>query len=158
MTRAAVAAGALAALLALAGCGLPVAPSPTPDPHAGHTAADQRVIDALAADLGLAFEPAGPHHAVGTGPDGVEVDLVGVPVAQVVLSIPADDPEAGLAYLPHLRDLLHGPSRVYDWVAAGLACRAGDGPCDDEFAQGNLEARFTDADDAFVVLSLSRGR
>jgi hypothetical protein len=81
-----------------------------------------------------------------------------VPVEQVILSVPADEAAAGLAYLPHIRDLLHGPDRVYDWVAAMLACRAEvDRACEERFAQGNLEARFSDGGPDYVVVTLARG-
>ncbi len=155
--------GALAVLAALAAvvlvaCGNPATPVPSTPGHPGHDPQADRVRAALEAELGMTFEPAGPHHVLGTGPDGVELDLVGVPVEEVVLSVPADDPEAGLDYLPHIRDLLHGPDRVYDWVAAMLACRAAARrTCEDSVVQGNLSAAFGPDDQEFVVVTLRRG-
>lgn len=37
----------------------------------------------------MAFSRVGPHHVIGRAPDGVELDVVGDPVSQVVLSVPA---------------------------------------------------------------------
>ena len=150
----------LIAAMTLGACGTASSPSssPSPTPHADHDPQAERVMAELSTDLGMTFEYAGPHHQLGRGPDGVELDLVGVPVEQVILSLPADDTEAGLAYLPHLRDLLHGPDRVYDWVAAMLACREMPShACEERFEQGNLEARFTDGGPDFVVVTLTRG-
>jgi hypothetical protein len=131
--------------------------SPAASSHAGHDPQADRVRAALETEMGMTFEAAGPHHEVGSAPDGVELDLVGVPIEQVVLSLPADDPEAGLDYLPHIRDLLHGPDRVYDWVAAMLACRTdASRRCEADFAQGNLRAEFTSEGPDFVVVAISR--
>jgi len=142
--------------LVLAGCAFGPSPTPTPG-HDPHDPQAERVIVALAEELGMTFEPAGPHHRLGRAADGTQLDLIGVPVEQVVLSVPAPDPEAGLAYLPHVRDLLHGPDRIYDWVAAMLACRADpDRACEEEVAQGNLEARFSDGGPDFVVVTIGR--
>lgn len=144
------------ALVLLAGCAFGPSPTPTPG-HDTHDPQTERVIAALGTELGMTFEPAGPHHRLGRAPDGTELDLIGVPVEQVILSVPADGTEAGLAYLPHLRDLLHGPDRVYDWVAAMLACRAdADRSCEERFAQGNLEARFSDGGPDYVVVTVAR--
>jgi hypothetical protein len=146
------------ALIVLAACSFNPEPTPTPG-HAAHDPQTERVIGALTAELGMAFEPAGPHHLLGTAPDGTELDLVGVPAQQVILSLPADRTEAGLAYLPHIRDLLHGPDRVYDWVAAMLACRAdADRACEERFAQGNVEARFSEGGPDYVVVTVTRLR
>jgi hypothetical protein len=154
------AAAALAALgILLAACGF-ASPTPTQGPSPGHADHDpqaDRVRANLTGELGVEWEPAGPHHVVGRADDGTELDLVGVPVEEVVLSVPADDPEVGQAYLPHIRDLLHGPDRVYDWVAAMLACRADpDRSCDDHLAQGNLEARFSDGGPDYEVVTIRR--
>ena len=74
-----------------------------------------------------------------------------------MLSVPAASPVAGQAYLSHIRDLLHGPDRVYDWVAAMLACSAdADRACEDRFAQGDLEARFSDGGPGHVVVTMAR--
>jgi hypothetical protein len=154
-----------AALLGLAGWVLaacsPADPTSTQvaSDHAAHDPQADRVVVALEAERQMTFEPAGPHHRLGVAPDGVELDLVGVPVVEIVLSIPADDPELGHAYLPHLRDLLHGPDRVYDWVAAMLACRVDpERTCEERFSQGNLEAAFSDGGPDYVVVSLSHVR
>lgn len=145
----------LTLLAAVAGC--TAAGSTSPDPHAEHDAGTIAAMTAIEEATGMAFQPAGPHHELGTAPDGVELDLIGVPVEQAILSLPAEDPERGLVYLPHLRALLGGPDPVYEWVAAMLACRSDPGrSCETEMTQGNLEARFTDGGPDFVVVSLAR--
>jgi hypothetical protein len=133
--------------------------SPGAATHVAHDPVGDRVRAELAAELSVEWEPAGPHHTLGRAEDGTEIDLIGVPVEEVVLSVPASDPERGLAYLPHVRDLLHGPDRVYDWVAAMLACRAdATRGCEDAFEQGNLEARFSDGGPDYEVVTVSRSR
>jgi hypothetical protein len=150
--------GAAALVLLLVACtGQGQEAPPDASSHAAHDPQADRVRAALEGDLGMTFEPAGPHHVLGTAPDGVELDLVGAPVEATVLSVPSDDPEAGLAYLPHMRDLLHGPEQVYDWVAAMLACRTdASRDCETLRQQGNLRAEFTSEGPEFVVVSLSR--
>jgi hypothetical protein len=146
----------------IAGCATPAASLPPPaSDHAAHDAATERLKEALADAFDMSFEPAGPHHELGTAPDDVELDLVGVPVEEVILSLPSRDRSAavatGLAYLPHLRGLLHGPDPVWDWVVDELACREDeDASCNVSTSQGNLTARFTDQDEDFIVLVLTR--
>jgi hypothetical protein len=147
----------VALIVLLAACANPA--TPVASSHALHDPQADRVRAAMESDLGVTFEPAGPHHVLGRAPDGTEIDLVGVPVEEVVLSAPIGDLQAGLDYLPHIRDLLHGPGPVYDWVADMLACRTdAAGRCQTRFEQGNLVAEFTSEGPAFVVLSISRGR
>jgi hypothetical protein len=149
-------------VLALTGCAAPsISLTPSISPHAEHDAQADRVKAALSDAFGMTFEPAGPHHQLGTAPDGVQLDLVGEPVEEVVLSLPSADrsaaADAGLAYLPHLRDLLHGPSAVWDWVADALVCRAAEGGvCQAFMTQGELTARFTDGGPDYLVLEISR--
>ena len=144
--------------LSIAGCASPASSlTPPATDHAAHDAAAERLKDALADAFDMTFEPAGPHHELGTAPDDVELDLVGVPVEEVILSLPSRDRSAavasGLAYLPHLRDLLHGPGPVWDWVADELACRRDqDASCNVSTSQGNLTARFTEQDQDYIVL------
>ena len=106
--------------------------------------------------FGMTFEPAGPHHEIGTAPDAVELDLVGAPVEEVVLSVPRSEPEVGIGYLPHVRDLLHGPAPLWRWIEDGLSCRRGDAVCEPMMSQGNLMARFTEGDPTYVVLVITR--
>ncbi|HET6381146.1 MAG TPA: hypothetical protein VFH63_08990 [candidate division Zixibacteria bacterium] len=142
----------LAVALLLAGCAAtPTVPAAS---HVGHDPQADRVKAALAGAFGMTFESAGPHHELGRTDDGVQLDLVGAPVEQVVLSLPEGSVEAGAAYLPHLRDLLHGPASAYDWAADVLACHATSSDCEERFAQGNLEARVT-REAGYVVLSLT---
>lgn len=149
-------------VLALVAC----TPAPTlvlPSGSGAHAARDpqlERVRAELEAD-GLAFEAAGPHHVVGTDADGNQVDLVGVPVEQVVITIDASDAAAALVaarrYLPHARDLLHGPGRVWDWADEAFACRAaGEAGCETRIERGGLSATFTDDGPAYWVLAISR--
>jgi hypothetical protein len=148
--------------LAISGCAAPAASqAPPASDHGEQDAQAERVKEALADEFGMSFEPAGPHHELGTSADDVELDLVGVPVEEVVLSVPSRDRsaavEAGLAYLPHLRDLLHGPDPVWDWVAEALACREdADSSCNVSMSQGNLSARFTDGGSDYIVLVITR--
>lgn len=151
-----LATGLGAVLLAACSATTPEA-SPSPTPAATHDPRTTAVLAALGEELGVEFQSAGPHHLLGRAPNGVELDVLGNPVEQAILSVPAADPELGSAYLDHLRDLLRGPSRVYDWVASGLACRAASGPsCEQQFEQGNVLARFTDGGPDYVVVSITR--
>jgi hypothetical protein len=157
-----------AALVALAvALGACAAPSPSPSetappstaPHSHDPAAESLKADLLEA-FGMSFEPAGPHHEIGRAPDGVELDLVGVPVEEVVLSLPRTDlaatMAAGRAYLPHLAELLGGPSSAWDWVAEGLTCREDDAAtCDERLEGADLLARFTDGGPDYIVLVVS---
>jgi len=148
--------------LAIGGCAAPaVSLAPPASDHGAHGAATERVKGALADAFAMTFEPAGPHHELGTAADDVELDLVGVPVDEVILSLPGNDRSlavaTGLAYLPHLRDLLYGPGPVWDWVAEALACREDrDASCNLSVSQGNLTARFTEQDQDYIVLVITR--
>ncbi len=145
---------ALAPVL-VAACASPATPPAAS--HAGHDPQADRARAAMETELGVEFESAGPHHVLGRAPDGTEIDLVGVPVEEVVLSVPAGAPEAGLPFLPHIRDLLHGPGPVYDWMADMLACRTDAAhDCEARFEQGNLVAEFTSEGPEFVVLSVGQ--
>ena len=152
--------GALA--LAVSGCAAPATSlAPPASDHGEHDPATERVKQSLSDEFEMTFEPAGPHHELGTAPDGVELDLVGVPVEEIILSVPARDRSAavatGLVYLPHLRDLLHGPGPVWDWIAEELACHEDpDASCNVSTAQGNLTAEFPEQDDEFIVLVITR--
>lgn len=146
-------------VLALVAC----APAPTlvlPSGSAPHDPQLNRVRTALEAE-GLVFEPAGPHHVVGTDGDGNQVDLVGVPVEQVVITVAASDAASALVaarrYLPFARDLLHGSPRIWDWAAEAFACRAAGEPgCDTRLAHDGLSAVFTDDGPAYWVVAISR--
>lgn len=154
-------------LAGCAGASPSVRPSAAAEPgesvaasHAAHSASVDRVKAALAAEFLMAFEPAGPHHQVGRAPDGVELDLVGIPVEEVVLSLHADDRsamvDAGLAFLPHLRDLVHGPARLWHWAEEALICREDpEARCDDAEARGAHGARLTESAD-YVLLIVAR--
>ncbi len=94
--------------IVVAGCsGLGTAASPSPTLF--HDTALAAVSAQLQAERAMRFAVGGPHHVVGTAPDGVELDLVGAdPVAEVVLSVPLDNPRAAertaRAYLPYVAD------------------------------------------------------
>jgi hypothetical protein len=155
MRRPACAPGLLVAAILLVAC--EAASTPAPSGHAAHDPQAERVLADLESELGVTFEPAGPHHLLGTAPDGSEIDLVGVPVEAVVLSVPVDEPEAGVEFIPYVRDLLRGPEPVYGWVTDMLACRSDAGAdCERLREQGNLRAEFTSEGPEYVVVSLSR--
>ncbi|MEO8247044.1 MAG: hypothetical protein ABI622_08000 [Chloroflexota bacterium] len=161
MTTFRLAAPMLALVLVSSGCTpAPVVVVPSASAHTAHDPQLDRVRAQLEAD-GLVFEAAGPHHVVGTDADGNQVDLVGVPVEQVVVTVDASDAGAALVaarrLLPHARDLLHGPRRVWDWADEAFVCRAaGADGCETRVAQGGLEATFTDDGPDFWVLAISR--
>jgi hypothetical protein len=139
-----------------------VLPSGATASHEAHDAALARAEATLTDAHGMTFAPAGPHHVVGTDRAGNQLDFVGVPVEEVVLTLDATDAAAALAaadaYLPIARDLLGGPASVWTWVRDGLACRAdARTDCGAATAQGNLSARFTDDGPDFWVVAISRG-
>lgn len=135
-------------------------PSPTLPASSDDGAGDaqlERVKAALADDFGMTFEAAGPEREVGTAPDGVELDLVGAPVREVVLAVPRDDPGLGVAYLPHLRDLLHGPGPIYEWAENALRCHAdGRDRCSTDHEQGSLSASLDEGGNDDLLLVLTR--
>jgi len=156
--------GAVVATLAVAlvACAAPVAsPSESSSPSAAAHSQDP-LADSVKADLadafGMIFAPAGPHHEIGRAPDGVELDLVGVPVEQIVLSLPTADLAGGLSagrqYLPYLHELLGGPASAWDWVSDQLECRADTAAnCEQRLARAHLSARFTaNGGEDFIVL------
>lgn len=146
----------LVALL-LTACAATPSPTPAASAHAQHDPQIERVKSALGDAFDMTFEPAGPHHEVGRAPDAVELDLVGVPIEEVVLSIPRNEPELGIGYLPHLRELLRGPAPVWAWMEEGLTCRRAEpAVCGPEISRGNLTARFTEEDRTYIVLVIAR--
>lgn len=167
----------LAFLLALllVGCSAPTTqPAATlpsaSDEHANHqdpVAADVRAE--LTQRFGMTFASAGPHHLLGTAPDGVQLDLVGIPVVQVVLSLPGHDTaavrEAAEPYLPYVSRLLgvgsggvgEQQSIGRDLLLESLASWNASAPLDRQRSDGGLTARVTSSDDpAYVVLSVHR--
>ena len=160
---------ALVAVL-LVGCSAPTTqPAATPpsasDEHANH---QDPVADDVRAELterfGMTFASAGPHHLLGTAPDGVQLDLVGIPVVQVVLSLPGHDTvavrDAAEPYLPYLSRLL-GKSEPQsigrDLLLESLASWDASTPLDRQRSNGGLTARVTSSDDPpYVVLSVHR--
>jgi hypothetical protein len=163
----------LAALLAvvLGACTATVpARSATPataeDPHAGHSdPVAEQVRSELTRTLGMTFRSAGPHHTLGTAPNGVQLDLVGVPVVQVVLSVPGHDPasvkqaaEPYLDYLPRLLGEGAQQSIGRDLLLESMTTWDGSGELDKRRSADGFEARLTSTSDpAYVVLSVARG-
>ncbi|MDH4334644.1 MAG: hypothetical protein OEW24_05205 [Chloroflexota bacterium] len=146
----------------LVACAAPVvSPSESPSSSAAAHSHDSPVA-AVKADLtdifGMTFSPAGPHHEIGRAPNGVELDLVGVPVEEIVLSLPTADRvgaiAAGRGYVPYLAELLGGPTSAWDWVRDQLECRADTAAtCGQRLARAHLAARFTaDGGEDYVVL------
>lgn len=157
---------ALCLALVLGGCAT-TGPSATPSAASTSTATPasdpqrDRIQASLESERGMTFEPAGPHHLLGTEADGTQLDLIGVPVEEVVLSLPTADRAAmvatGLAYLPKLRALLQGPTPFWNTVADALRCREDPAAaCLETAGQANVAARFTDGGDDFVVLVVTR--
>ena len=159
--------GAVVATLAVAlvACAAPVvSPSESSSPSAAAHSQDP-LADSVKADLadafGMIFAPAGPHHEIGRAPDGVELDLVGVPVEEIVLSLPTADRAVAMAvgreYVPHLRELLGGPASAWDWVSDQLQCREDPAAtCEQRLARAHLSARFTaHGEQDFIVLVVS---
>jgi hypothetical protein len=150
---------------ALTACATPPLPTATARAsnatHAGHDPA----LEALQAELtslGLRFEPAGPHHVLGAGTNGIEVDLVGIPLEEAVLSIPAAEPDAvretAEPYLAPIERALEAPAALDGWLGEQLASWDGrtELRADEEF--GDLRARLrSTADPPYVVLTLTRG-
>ncbi|MEO7332548.1 MAG: hypothetical protein ABIZ71_01255 [Gemmatimonadales bacterium] len=145
----------------LAACAGPV-PTPVPSASASAPAHSQdQLSESVKSELtdafGMTFAPAGPHHQIGRAPDGVELDLVGTPVEEVVLSLPSADVTAaiaaGHAYLPYLRELLGGPTSAWELTDRILDCLAMPGAdCVASFKRGHLSVRFTDGGPDYIVL------
>lgn len=154
-------AGALS-LAALVGCiGAPASTSTT-SPGAGHAVHDpalDALVTALAAE-GLAWEDAGPHHLLGIGADDVEVDLVGVPLEQAVVSVPTegrgDETDLLRRYLPPVGAAL-GASREADaWIESQLRGWDGRSPlrADARFGDAEVHLRSTERP-AYVVVTIT---
>jgi hypothetical protein len=138
-----------------------VLPSGAATSHEAHDPALARAEEALTDARGMTFAAAGPHHVVGTDRAGNQLDFIGVPVEEVVVTLGAADATAALtiadAYLPIARDLLGGPGSLWSWVRDGLACRAASrGGCEAATAEGGLSARFTDDGPEYWVVAVSR--
>ena len=156
-------AGPMVALMLVA-CGPApalVLPSGVAASHEVHDLALARAEATLTDAHGMTFAPAGPHHVVGTDRASNQLDFVGVPVEEVVLTLDATDATAALtladAYLPVARDLLGGPGSLWSRVRDGLACRAASRTdCAAATTEGGLSARFTDDGPDFWVVAISR--
>jgi hypothetical protein len=152
-------------IAALAACAAPPPPTATSQPsvaaHDGHDPALEALQSELSS-LGLRFEPAGPHHVLGAGTNGIEVDLVGIPLEEAVLSIPAAEPDAvretAEPYLAPIERALEAPAALDGWLGEQLASWDGrtELRADEEF--GDLRARLrSTADPPYVVQTLTRG-
>ncbi len=163
----------VALVVALAGCmpaasapaAAPVQASTSTDAHAGHADPAAEAIKAeLTQRFGMTFASAGPHHVLGKAPNGVQLDLVGIPVVQVVLSLPGNDPAAvsGAAepYLPYLPRLLgtSGPQSIgRDLLLESLASWSAGTSLDRQRSAEGTVARVTyTPDPPYVVLSVHR--
>lgn len=148
----------------LVGCTAASPPTPPPSASVDHAAHDA-ALAALQSELeglGLAFEPAGPHHILGRGADGVEVDLVGIPLEEAVLSMPAGEPDAVRGavqpYLAPIERTLGGAPAAFDgWLGEQLAAWDGRSElrADDRFGDLSASLRST-RQPPYVVLTLSR--
>lgn len=158
-------------VIALAACtaqALPTTPTATATAppsapaasHGGHDAARDALHTELTG-LGLTFEPAGPHHVLGVAADGVEVDLVGIPLEEAVLSIPANQPdavrEAAEPYLAPIADALGATAALDGWLTDQLNAWNGTTELRAEETFGDLGARLrSTSDPAYVVLTITR--
>lgn len=154
---------ALAACTAQALPTTPTATAPPSAPAASHGIHDA-ALDALRAELtglGLTFELAGPHHVLGVAADGVEVDLIGIPLEEAVLSIPANQPdavrEAAEPYLAPIADALGATAALDGWLTDQLNAWNGTTELRAEETFGDLGARLrSTSDPAYVVLTITR--
>jgi len=154
------AAGLMATVgLLLAACAAP-AVTPSPSHHLDPVA--EEVKAELRRDLAMSFEPAGPHHILGKAPNGVQLDLVGVPTQEVVLSIPADEPrrvaELASPYLPYLQRLLVTPITVGpELLLRSLAGWDGSTPLKAARVVGGISAEVSSGGKPpYVVLAVHR--
>lgn len=140
---------ALAALVALvlAACAaLDPAASPVHTPHATLHPQVAEVEAVLSERFGMEWTAAGPHHRLGQV-DGVQVDLVGAPIEQVVVSLPledARDPAAALAaYLRPIAETLEPGEGLIPWTSETLDVWDRDRPLRAEAAIDGLSVRMT---------------
>ncbi len=150
-------------VVGLAGCGTPATSGSASD-HAGHVVdpATERIKGELTQKFGMGFASAGPHHELGTAGNGVQLDVVGVPPEQVVLSVPADEPgrveELAAPYLPYLPRLLNAQRSIgADLLNESLASWDGGQLLDKQRSADGVTAHLTSTHDpAYVVLDVHR--
>ncbi len=150
-------------LLLLTACSTGVS-SPSVSHPSGHAVdpVAESVKSELSQRLGMTFRSAGPHHVLGTARNGVQLDLVGVPVVQVVLSVPADAParidEVAAPYLPYLPRLLNTDQTIgADLLLETAATWDGAARVDKRRTSGTITARLTSGGaPPFLVLSVTR--
>lgn len=110
----------------------------------------------------MKFESAGPHHTLGKAPNGVQLDLVGVPTEEVVLSVPASEAgrveELASPYLPYLGRLLVTSSVVGpELLLESLATWDGTTPLNATRVVGGISAQVTSGGEPpYVVLVVHR--
>ena len=142
----------------------PTVASPSIESHGGHV--PDLATDAIKAELGerfgMTFASAGPHHKLGKAQNGVQLDLVGVPPEQVILSVPSDEPgrveELAGPYLPYLARLLNEQRSIgADLLNETLAAWDGKQLLDKQRSANGITARLTSTDDpAYIVLDVHR--
>lgn len=151
--------------IAIVGCACNTAPASTDaGEHSGHV--PDRATETIKAELtekfGMTFAPAGPHHELGTAGNGVQLDLVGVPPEEVVLSVPADQPgrvgELAAPYLPYLQQLLVTQRAIgADLLNESLATWDGEAILDKERSADGVTAHLSSTrDPAYLVLDVHR--
>lgn len=148
-------------LAVLAACD-PAAASPSPG-HTTHQTADPqlaRVESVLTERFGMRFTDAGPHHRLGRA-DGTEVDLVGSPIEQVVVSVPYDetrDPSDTLvAYVVVIGEALEVDEALSAWVAETLGGWGRVAPLEAETRIDEWSVRMTSEENPpYVVLVMGR--
>lgn len=152
----------VALALITSACGGPTVSASAAD-HVGHLdPAGDAAQTELTQHLAMTFAPAGPHHTLGKAPNGVQLDLVGVPTEEVVLSVPASEPgrieELASPYLPYLQRLLVTSSTVGpELLLESLATWDGATPLKATRVGGGISAQITSGGEPpYVVLAVHR--
>jgi hypothetical protein len=149
----------------LAACSTPTtARSAAPSTHEGPAAdpATAAIKAELGERFGMTFASAGPHHELGKAQNGVQLDLVGVPPEQVILSVPSDEPgrveQLAAPYLPYLPRLLNERRSIgADLLNESLATWDGAQLLDKQRSADGITARLTSTNDpAYIVLDVHR--
>lgn len=148
-------------LAVLAACD-PTAAPPSPG-HTAHQTPDPqlaRVESVLSERFGMRFRDAGPHHRLGRA-ERTEVDLVGSPIEQVVVSVPYDetrDPsETLVAYVAVIGEALEVDEALSAWVVETLGGWGRVAPLEAETQIDEWSVRMASEEDPpYVVLVMGR--
>jgi hypothetical protein len=156
---------AVAALLATVVVACQAVGRPPPAPlHTPHATLHPQLVEleaTLTDRFGMRFANAGPHHRLGKA-GGVEVDLVGAPIEEVVVSLPLDEAhdlsETLTAYLRPIEEALGRGEGLVAWTAETLRGWDRHRPLHAEAAIDGLSVRMTTSEDpSFLVLVVVHG-